>query len=127
MQIKFLSPRMQDRKEADLGFEIFPARGNLGECFGDGAEQQVVDHSLVLKRERRQLAGQREDHVEVLHRQELLLPILEPLSTLCCLTLRAVPIATGVVSLLAMSAGRALQYVASKTRRATGGQCLEHQ
>jgi hypothetical protein len=48
MEIEFLSPRVQDGKETDLGFQILPARGNLGECFRSGPEQQVVNHSLVL-------------------------------------------------------------------------------
>ena len=81
MQIEFLSPGVQDRKEADLGLQTLPSRNDFGECFRSGPEQQVIDHSIVLKCQSAQFAGQSEDDMEVLHRQQLSLPILEPLST----------------------------------------------
>ncbi len=94
MQIELLSPSMQDGKEADPGLQIFPERSDFGENFGGGLEQQVVDHGLVLKRERPQLAGQREDDMKILHRQQIFFPVFEPLRPQAGLALGAVPIAT---------------------------------
>ena len=45
------APGVQNGKEADLGLQILPARGDFGECFCRGPEQQVINHSLVLKRQ----------------------------------------------------------------------------
>ncbi len=59
-------------------------------------KQDVVDHGLVLVRDRRDLLGQREDHVEVLDGNEVGLPIFQPLRAHQRLTLRAVPISTTI-------------------------------
>ncbi len=65
MQIQFLSPGMQDGKEADLGFQILPAGSGFEQRFRGGSEQQVVDHYLVLQCQRSQLIGQGKDHMKV--------------------------------------------------------------
>lgn len=47
MRLQLLTPRMQDGKETDLGFQVLPSGGLLGERLG-GSEQEIGDHHLVL-------------------------------------------------------------------------------
>ena len=64
---------------------------------GGDVEQQAVDHGLVLVGDVGDRRRQREDHVVVLHRQQIGLARLEPASRGAGLALRAVPVAARVV------------------------------
>src|SRR4030095_6749685 len=58
--------------------------------------------------QRVELLGQREDDVEVRHRQQLGAALLQPALLVQTLTLRAMPVATGVIDDLARSTAGAL-------------------
>jgi hypothetical protein len=76
---QILAPGMQNGDEADLGAQVLRIGGDRAQCLGGGVKQDVVDHGLVLVRDRGDLFGQREDHVEVLHGKEVGLAIFQPL------------------------------------------------
>ena len=62
-------------------------------------EQQAVDRLLVPVGDLRDLRRQREDDVEILHRQQVLGARLHPVARRWPLTLRAVPVFAGVVAM----------------------------
>jgi hypothetical protein len=64
---------------ADLGAEMARIGGDGGECLGGNAEQYCVDDGLVLEGDRTCRRRQGEDDVEIRHRQQLGLPLSEPL------------------------------------------------
>src|SRR5438094_8314871 len=63
-----------------------------------GLEQQIVDDCLILIGELGDCRREREDHVEVWHRQELGLALGEPALCRRALALRTMPVAAGIVS-----------------------------
>jgi hypothetical protein len=71
--------------------------GDGGQRLGGGPEQQVVDGALVLKCDGAERSRQGEDDVIVGNRQKLGLAVFEPLSRRRGLTLRAMPVAAGIV------------------------------
>ncbi len=100
MFLQELSPGVQDRQKADAGSEVFGIGPERQQRIRDRAEQSVVQRLLVELEERvEQLVGDGEDEVEVGHGQKLILALLEPLLAIEPLTLRAVAVATRVVTL----------------------------
>ena len=71
---------------------------------GRGAEQQVVDHGLVVPGDVGDLGRQREDDMEVADRQQIGLARGEPLPCRRTLAFGAVPVAAGVVGDAAVAA-----------------------
>lgn len=63
---QILPPRVQDREEADLRAQVLRIGGDRAQRLGAGAKQDVIEHLLVLVRERRDGLGQREDDMEIL-------------------------------------------------------------
>jgi hypothetical protein len=59
---------------ADAGTEVLGISGDGEQRLGRRAEQQVVDHRLVLVGDRGDLGRQGEDQVEVADRQQVGLP-----------------------------------------------------
>ena len=90
-----------------------PAQGLRG-----GAEHEVVDHGLVLVGDGGDLLRHGEDDVEVLDRQQLGLPVLEPLRAHQRLALRAMAIPAAVERDALVAAGIALLDVTAKGSRA---------
>ena len=66
MVTEILAPGMQDGEESDLSAKMRRIGRDLPQRFGGSAKQEVVHFILILKANRRDLARQREDHVEVL-------------------------------------------------------------
>ena len=65
MMLQVLAPGMQHAEQAYVRSEVLRIMSDLKERRGAGAEEQVVQQSLVLQHQGRQLMGQREDDVEV--------------------------------------------------------------
>jgi len=82
---------------ADASTEVPGIAGNREQRLGRGAEQQVVDHRLVLIGDRGDLGGQREDHVEIADRQQIGLARRKPVRCRRTLALGAMAVAAGVV------------------------------
>ena len=88
---------MQDRHHAGLGAEVFGVRADDADCLGRRLEQDVVDERLVLKRDRRDRRGDGKDDMEIGDGQQFGAAIGQPLEARQTLTLRTVPVATGIV------------------------------
>ena len=95
---------MQDREDTDAGAEVFGIGRDGEHGLGRSLEQDTVDCGLVLVGDIGDLSRQREHDVEVGHRQELGLALGQPLARRRSLALRTVPIATGVVADLRVTA-----------------------
>src|SRR5215467_11003795 len=97
MKIELLAPAMQDTEETDLRTEMFRIASHFEKSFCTGAEQEIVEHLLVLQDQWRQGTGQGEDHVQVASRKKFSLTRRDPAFAGCGLTLRAVAISAAVV------------------------------
>ncbi len=88
---------MEHGGEADASAQV-PGIGSDGEQrLGRRAEQQAVDHCLVLVGDRSDLGRQGEDQVEVADRQQIGLARGEPILRRRALALGAVTVAARVV------------------------------
>src|SRR5580693_9609486 len=65
------APGVEHNGDADAGAEMLWIGGDGEQCLGRRAEQQVVDHRLVLIRDPGNLVRQGEDQVEVADRQQI--------------------------------------------------------
>ena len=68
---------------------MFGVTGDFKKGFCAGAEQQIVEHLLVLQHELGELLGQGKDDMDVGHCQKLVLASCDPLIADAVLTLRA--------------------------------------
>ena len=88
---------MEHGGDTDASAEMFvigcDRENGLARCL----EQQIVDHRLVLISEVSDRRREREDDVEVRHRQELGLALGEPLLCRCGLAFVAMPITARVI------------------------------
>jgi hypothetical protein len=91
--------------------------GDRQQRVGDGFEQQVVNEALVLIGDSAQRFGQREHHVEVRDRQQIRLAGFAPAFGATGLTLRAMPVAAGVIGKRVRVALRTVQPMAAEFRR----------
>ena len=92
-----LPPGVQDREAADLGAEPFGIGGQRRHGLDRALEQDAIDPGLVLKGDGGDRRRQREHDMEIGDRQQLGLSVRQPLRPRRALTLRAMPIAAGVV------------------------------
>ena len=109
---------MQHQRGADARAQVLGIGGDGQQRLGGDVEQQAVDHGLVLVRDVGDRRRQREDHVVVLHRQQIGLARLEPASCGAGLALRAVPVAARVVGDLDSRAAFAAQDMSTQRRAA---------
>ena len=88
---------MEHGGEADAGAEMARIGRDGQHRLGGGAQEQIIDHRLVLPGDVGHPGRQREHDVEIAHRQQVGLARGEPVPCRGALTLGAVPIATGIV------------------------------
>jgi hypothetical protein len=74
-----LPPGVQNGDKANLSAQVFGVSANGTQRLGGGLEQDVVDHRLVLIRDGSDLLWHGKHHMEIRHRQQLSLAILQPL------------------------------------------------
>ncbi len=98
------SPCVQDRGHSDPGTQMLRTGGDGQQRPGGCREQEAVDRGFVLIGNVGNERRQREDHMEVLHRQQVRGPRLHPLPRCGPLALRAMAIAARVVGDLLMAA-----------------------
>ena len=65
------SPAVEHSGGADASAEVAGIGGDREQRLRRRAEQQVIDHRLVLIGDRSDLGGQCEDHVEIADRQQM--------------------------------------------------------
>jgi len=102
------APGVQHRGESDASAEMFGIGRDREHGLGGGLEQEVVDHRLVLIGDVGDPVRQREDDMEVRHRQQFGLARLHPFARLRPLALRAMPVAAAVVGDAGVAAGLVL-------------------
>ena len=112
------APGVEHGGGADAGAEVPGIGGDGEQRLGRRAEQQVVDHRLVLVGDRGDLGRQREDHVEVADRQQIGLAGGEPVLRRRALALGAMAVAAGVVGDPAVAAVLAALDMAAERGRA---------
>src|SRR5438128_11353051 len=98
------APGVEHGGGADASAEMLGIGGDRQQRFGCGAEQEVVNHRLVLGGDWRDLGGQREDHVEIADPQQIGLAGGQPILCRRTLTLWAMAVATRVVGDAAVAA-----------------------
>src|SRR5664279_1652745 len=94
---KRLTPSVQYGDRANLSAEIALVGGDVAQGLGRSAEQDTVDHLLVVEGEFGHRRGYGEHHVEVGHRQQVGLARFQPLCARQALALRTMAITAGVV------------------------------
>src|SRR5271168_5073287 len=98
--------------------------GDLMQRLRRRPEQDVVDHGLVLERDRGDLVRHREHYVEIGHVEQLCLTVFEPLGAGETLALRTVPITARVVRDTLMTAIAATLDVTAECCGATAFDCV---
>jgi len=126
VKFEFLTPGVQHAAEANFCAKMLGIAGDFEKRFGAGAEQEIVDDFLILQDQRSQMTRKREDHMHVLRRKKFPATLFQPTFASSCLTLRAVPISTGVVGDDAMSAASALIEMSAEHGRATPRNGQQH-
>ncbi len=114
------APGVQDGGEPDARAQMLGVGGDRRQRLGGGAEQEIVDGGLVLERDLGDRRRQGEDDVVIGDRQQFGLALGEPLPRRRALTLRAMPIAAGVVGDAFMRAVLAALDVSAERGSATG-------
>ena len=102
--LEVLAPGVKDGQEADLGPEVLGIGGDLLQGLGGGAEQEAVDHALVLQGDRAERRRKSKHHMKIFNRQQLGFPGLHPLRGGGGLALGTVAVAARVVGDLLMPA-----------------------
>jgi hypothetical protein len=97
MVLQGLAPGMENHGGAELRAEMLGIGGDGGEGLGGRTEQNRIDECLVLKGDLANRRRQGEDDMEVGHRQQLGLPLREPLGPCQRPALGAMAVAPGVV------------------------------
>jgi len=92
-----LIPGVEDGEKPDARAEPLWIGSHFGEGFGDGAEQDAVDDSRILKSQGRQLMREREDHMSVRNGQDLFGPLRQPLVACPTMAFRAMPVSARAV------------------------------
>ena len=124
--LEVLTPRVQDAEQSNVSSQVPGVAGDLKECRGTGAEEQVVEQPLVLQHQCGQLMGQSEDDVEVRHGQQLGGTRCQPSGACVALTLGAVPVAARVIGDGLMPAAGASIAMTAKSRRAATDDGVHH-
>jgi hypothetical protein len=114
-----LASSVKDGEGAEVSAEMYGVGGDCQQGFGGGAEQDVIDRSLVVKGDGGDLLWHREDDMEVWHGEELGSPAIKPLGAGQRLALWAVAIAARVVKDALVTTGLALLDMAAKRGRTT--------
>jgi hypothetical protein len=98
------APAVKHGGGANASAEVPGIGSDCQQCFGRRAEQQVVDHRLVLVGDWSDLSRQREDQVEVSDRQQISFAGGEPVPRRCDLALGTMAVSAGVVGDAAVAA-----------------------
>src|SRR5580765_41721 len=97
MEPELLTPGVQHGEEANFRAEVSRIASDIEKSFRTGAEQQIVDDFLILQGQWREVRRECEDDMNVARREQFSLPCGDPAFAGRGLTLRAVPVAAGVV------------------------------
>jgi hypothetical protein len=113
-----LAPGVENGDHADLGAEVFWIGSDDAHRLGRSLEQDVVHDRLVLERDGGDGCWHGEDDVKIRDRQQVGLPIGQPLGACQALAFWAMPVATAVVGNADHAAAVALLDMAAERRGA---------
>jgi len=85
---------MEDGEETNFGAQMLGIGGDSAQGLGSGAEQNAVDHFLILVGDGGNLFRQRKDHVKILGVEKFGATIFKPFRAGESLTFRAVAVRT---------------------------------
>ena len=114
MVVQGLPPGMQHRKETDVCAQIVRIAGHGQEGLSHGLKEEVVYHPRVLEREWAEGMRESKYHMDVGHIEQLHFAGCEPGGLCPPWTLRAMSIATGVLSNLQVTTLVTLRRVPSQ-------------
>jgi hypothetical protein len=126
MKFELAGPGVQHGRDAGLCPEALVVAGEFEKRLAHRVEEQVVEGARVRPGQRTQFGGHREDHVEMLGREDALLPRLDPHGLLRRMALRAVAITARVVGRLREAARPADVEVPAEHRRPAGLDVAHH-
>ena len=109
---------MEHQRRSNLRAQMLRIGGDGTQGLGGNIEQQAVDNRLVVPGDRTDRGGQREDHVVILHGQQVGLTCLEPPVCGARLALRAMAVTTRVVGDLQLGAAGTAQHMSTQRRGA---------
>ena len=125
VELKVLAPGVQHGQHAGLGTQVLGIGGHLEHGLGGGPQEQVVDDPRIGQCDRVEGIREREDEMEVRHREQVGGAGLQPPCRGRGLAGGAVAVAAGVVGDLLMPALGAPQDMTTQGRRAAGGQVVQ--
>jgi len=99
-----LPPGVENANESNTSAEVLWIAGQFRKRLGYGTEKDIVHDLLIHEDQWVQLRGDGKDNMEILNGQEVFLPCLYPLFLPQGLTFGTVPIPTGVIRYLYMTA-----------------------
>jgi hypothetical protein len=117
---------MQNAEESDPGSEMPGVGCDFKHGLSGGAEEQIVEQPRMSLTEWVQRMRQSKDDMEIGQGKQILLTSCEPALTCLCLTLRAVPVAAGVIRDGLEIASRAGIQMTSESSRAAPGDSPQH-
>src|SRR5438067_778269 len=97
MRLQDLSPAMQDAEKPDLGAEVFGIRRHFQQGGSGGLEQKSEQDFFVLPHQWDKQVRHAENEMKIVHGQQLLLALGEPLLASAGLAFRTMPIPTRVI------------------------------
>lgn len=115
-----LPPSVQEGDEPDLGPQMPRVSGDRPQRLRRRPEQHGIDLPLILEGHGRYLGRHGEDDMEVRHRQQIGLPVGQPIGPRQPLALRAMSVAAGVVGDAAQRAALASFDMPTERCSATG-------
>ena len=107
-------PSVENRRDPNLGTEMFWISGNFDHRVSARAHQQIVECTFVLIGDISDRFWQSENEMEIPHGQKFSLSFFQPRLCSACLTFWAVAIATRVVGNMLMGTIRTARDVATK-------------
>ncbi len=125
VQTQIAAPRMQHGNHARLCAEPPLVTGDFIDGFPNGFEQKIVKQAVVGEYQRIEFVRQSKDDMQIRHGQQFGFARLDPLLFFECLTLRAVPIAAGVVMHMYAAAVRTDPRVPAQDGGATLGHRIQ--
>jgi hypothetical protein len=97
MEPEFLIPGVQHAEETNLCTEVFRIASHFEKCFRGDTKQEIVEDFFVVQHQRSQVAGEREDHMQVARGEQFSLTGGDPPFPSRDLTLWTVTITAAVV------------------------------
>ena len=125
MVVQVLTPGVQHHQHANRRTQPLGIGGHVAQRGGGAAHEQVVDNGGIGEGEVAEFRRQREHHMMVFDRQQVLRLLIEPVGSSQGLALGTVAVAARVVGDALVAAIETMLDVAAQLGRATSGQVTQ--